>query len=210
MGVALVQSVDAEVVVPLTADETMALSFYEKVIRAGKMSMGMALDGIKEGRLYRGTHGTFEAYCKEMFKMSPRHVNRKILAASTVKALGPIGSQTLSERVVRPVTKLVNPDGTPDTEKQRNAMKEASKKAAAAKRRVTAKDTQEAVDRINGIINGEEKPHEGLERGSQANYYASIAVHHLERISDKDPKRHEAGVLVIKWCKKHLLTKKEG
>jgi hypothetical protein len=198
-----------EVVSPLSSDEKLALKLYEGVVLAGKMSMGMALAGIRDGRLYRATHSTFEAYCKERFNMNRDYANKKIRAARVIEALDTNGIQTPSERVIRPITTLRKSDGTPDEARQREAWDKANATAREVKKKVTAKHVQRAVDRVAAI--GKRKDHPELEviNASHAMWYAETAITHLRRIEHDDPKKHEAGLMVVKWCKEHL-TKKEG
>lgn len=49
-------------------------------------------------RLYRETHDTFEAYCRDRWEMSRRNANRLIRGAETAEVLGPNG--------VKPTDKL--------------------------------------------------------------------------------------------------------
>lgn len=194
---------------PLSPDEKLALELYEGVIHAGKLSVGVALAGIRDGRLYRETHPTFEEYCREKFNMTHRYANMKISAAASIKSLGTIGSQTPSERAVRPLTRLRKSDGTPDEDLQRKAWEEASELAKKVRKKVTAKRVKEAVDRINGIKKQGDHPELEVINASHAMWYAEIALTHLKRIEPDDPKKAEAAKMVIKWCKDNLL-KEEG
>lgn len=53
--------------------------------------MGTALLEIRDSRLYRETHSTFENYCRDRWGMNRRYANRIIEAAVVVENLGPIG-----------------------------------------------------------------------------------------------------------------------
>jgi len=44
------------------------------------MDVGRALSEIRDGRLYRSTHETFEAFCKEKWDISKKHAYRQIAA----------------------------------------------------------------------------------------------------------------------------------
>lgn len=62
---------------------------------AGFRAAGEALLEIREQRLYRfhrDEPATWEAYCRTRWRVSGRHANRLIEAATLVRELGPIGS----------------------------------------------------------------------------------------------------------------------
>lgn len=93
----------------LTLDETTRLRRAEEVIGRGLKTfkeVGQELAGIRDARLYRGTHATFEAYCAERWGLSYRHVNRLIESAQIVEALGPMGPTPASERQARELSGL--------------------------------------------------------------------------------------------------------
>ena len=75
---------------PLTAPEVDRLAELEAVIRAGLetfIDVGTALSEIKEQRLYRATHRSFEAYCDEKWQLGRSHAYRLVEAAQTVRVL---------------------------------------------------------------------------------------------------------------------------
>lgn len=76
---------------------------------------GSALREIRDRKLYRSTHETFEEYCKERFGFQRSHCYQLIDASGVVDNLSAIGGQILptSERQVRPLTKL-----EPDEQRQ--------------------------------------------------------------------------------------------
>ncbi len=61
---------------------------------------------IRDSRLYRETHDTFEDYCRDRWEMSMRHAERLMLSAGTVETLRPMGRVPVNERQARPLTKL--------------------------------------------------------------------------------------------------------
>ncbi len=84
---------------------------HEAVIERGLgsfLEVGAALIAIRDGKLYRATHSTFEAYCADRWQLSRPHAYRLIGAAETVAALSPIGDIPLpsSESQVRELTGL--------------------------------------------------------------------------------------------------------
>lgn len=94
----------------LQMSEQAELNELETVIERGLQTfydVGMALQVIREKRLYRESHGTFEAYCQERWNMSKRHANRLIMSSDVIENLGPTGPVLpTSERQARPLTSL--------------------------------------------------------------------------------------------------------
>ena len=89
----------------LTAEEISDLQKCEAVITHGWatfVEVGRALAHIRDRRLYRGTHKTFEQYCRESHEMSKTHANRLISAAQVVDCLTPIGVKIENEAQARP------------------------------------------------------------------------------------------------------------
>jgi len=84
----------------LTSDEQTALKRCEKIIRKGAaefIRVGLALREIRDRRLYRETHSSFEAYCLARFDFKRAHGYRLIAEATAVlelKQLSPIGDRT--------------------------------------------------------------------------------------------------------------------
>lgn len=73
--------------------EQTELQQHEAVIGRGLQTfveVGNALMAIRDSRLYRATHRSFEEYCKERWAMTYRHANRLIGAASVIQHLGQI------------------------------------------------------------------------------------------------------------------------
>ena len=98
-----------ESLVSLSKDEEVTLSGCEHVIERGLktfVEVGEALITIRDGRLYRATHGTFEMYCSERWGMSRFYAHR-IMDAAEVSEMLPIGnSEAVTESQVRPLTPL--------------------------------------------------------------------------------------------------------
>lgn len=72
------------------------------------LDTGQALLEVRDSRLYRATHRTFEDYCLERWGQTPQHVNRLVAAAEVVTVLEPVGSipAPSSERVARELAPL--------------------------------------------------------------------------------------------------------
>lgn len=94
----------------LTLAEQTELANHEATIERGLktfVDVGNALLSIRDERLYRQTHKTFEDYCRERWEFSPQHAGRLIGAVGVMKNLEPLGSKMPeSESHVRPLTSL--------------------------------------------------------------------------------------------------------
>lgn len=75
---------------PLAPAEQTELERHEATIRAGKhvwIQVGTALAAIRDGRLYRATHKTFEAYCQEVHDFTHQRADQLVIAAATYTAM---------------------------------------------------------------------------------------------------------------------------
>ena len=107
----------------LTLEEERERLLLERKVERAFYEAGKALKELRDRRLYRSTHKTFEEYCEARFGFKRRHPYRLIEAAEVVDNLisgtqseseldetqmCPIGTQMLptSERQVRPLTPL--------------------------------------------------------------------------------------------------------
>lgn len=118
------------------------------------VEVGAALAEIRDGRLYRETHGTFEDYCRERWQMSKTHANRLVESATVVGNLTPIGvTVPTSESQVRPLTRL-------EPDQQREAWTQAV--ATAPEGKVTAAHVKATVERMTDEIDATE-PEEDMQ-----------------------------------------------
>lgn len=94
------------------------LEHLETIIGRGQRTfyeVGSALREIREDRLYKykngGEYKTFDAYCKSVWGWGRHYANRSIAATEAMDVLVPMGTkiEDLSERIVRPLTKLDDP-----------------------------------------------------------------------------------------------------
>lgn len=103
----------------LPSAEAAELAACEQVIERGLKTfaeVGTALLKIRDDRLYRASHGTFEDYCRERWQLSARHANRTIEAARVAEILGPIGPSPANEAQARELAPLLgDPDRLRDT-----------------------------------------------------------------------------------------------
>jgi hypothetical protein len=80
----------------LTPNERLALEYWERDIRTNLMSFlraGKALAQIRDQRLYRQDHSTFEEYCEKKWQISRAHAYRLIAEAGVESQLSPIGDK---------------------------------------------------------------------------------------------------------------------
>lgn len=133
----------------LTTTERKTLAKCEKTIRDGLgtfFQVGQALWDIREGRLYRATHETFDGYCADVWEFSRQRAHQLITAAETVASVSTIvDTPPQRETHVRPLLSIppnhrgevwqdavdsapAGPDGSP---------------------RITARCVEEAVERWN-------------------------------------------------------------
>lgn len=85
-----------EVVEELTQDQLADRHRLELKVERAFVEAGKALAELRDRRLYRSTHKTFEEYCREPFSFTHRHVNYLIAGSQVVENLqtGTNGSQT--------------------------------------------------------------------------------------------------------------------
>ncbi len=128
----------------LTQVENKRLKGLEAVIERGLNTfteVGAALSEIRDTRLYRETHKTFEEYCQERWRMSKTYATRLVQSAEVVANLVPMGTVLPeTERQARPLAALKDP------EQQRQAWTQVIE--AAGDKGITAKEVQKIVDRF--------------------------------------------------------------
>src|SRR5512135_1315685 len=93
----------------LTRSESDKLRECETIIDRGLatfVEVGTALLEIRDLRLYRATHGTFELYCRERWGISRVHAHRMIEAARVAENLLPTGNIPANERQARTLAVL--------------------------------------------------------------------------------------------------------
>jgi site-specific DNA-methyltransferase (adenine-specific) len=94
----------------LTAIERGRLAQLEQVVDAGLQTfvdVGLALQEIRDGRLYRQSHDTFETYLAERFGISRSRGYRLIDAARVAEVVSPMGD-IANERQARELVPLLD------------------------------------------------------------------------------------------------------
>ena len=125
----------------------------ESVIERGIHSfieVGAALAEIREGRLYRESHSTFEEYCRERWKINRQKADRYIAASGISDKLSPIGlglhtiENEAQARELAPVKD--------DPESLRDVVLAAAEKSKVDGQPLTAKRLRESVrEHISGM-----------------------------------------------------------
>ncbi len=172
-----------EIIEELSPDEERERHRLENKVEMAFYEAGKALTQIRDRRLYRSTHKTFEQYCKERFGMGRIAAHYKIAAAEVVENLLTNGEQNEnnqnlltngeqilpnSERQVRPLVNL-------QPEEQRQAW-------------------QQAVDLADGKIPTGKIVKGVVERLKEkslnfASEYCSVGeIFRLQRLADEDKK----------------------
>lgn len=93
---------------PICTEESKRLVELEAVIQRGLdtfIEVGEALAEIRDSRLYRIEHPTFEDYCRTKWKMNRTYAHR-LMAAAEVSAMLPTGNKPRNERQARPLATL--------------------------------------------------------------------------------------------------------
>ncbi len=97
--------------IEMSSNEENRLVELEQVVEDGMaqfVAVGNALAEISEGRLYRATHSTFEAYVQDRYGISRSYAYRKINAAHVAEIVSPIGD-SLNESQARELSGLNDP-----------------------------------------------------------------------------------------------------
>ena len=98
---------------PLTRAEAIALGDCEQRIERGLktfIEVGSALAAIRDNRLYRATHESFETYCRERWNLSRPRAYELMTAAEVVSAMADTEQPPTNERQARELAKVPEPE----------------------------------------------------------------------------------------------------
>ena len=210
----------------LTTKESGRLTTCERVIEKGVgtfVEVGNALAEIRDDKLYRGSHRTFEAYCKERWQISRAQAYRQIEAAQVAEDLSPMGDKVstsvetssvptkavvTSERVAREVARVPKADLPAVVKKAAEggkkvtakAVKEAAKEVAEAKK-PASKPPQRPTD-----SEGEPIPADLIPIFKHAGEFERVgdAVHMVKREVEKLGEHPSAAHMDLAWAKTEL------
>jgi phage N-6-adenine-methyltransferase len=132
----------AQASVGLDRGQRQRLDLLERVIEQGLarfLEVGQALTEIREQRLYRESHPSFEHYCLERWGFRRAHAHRLIQSARVLEALSPMGDtptndHPASERQARELTPLLR-----EPEQLRRAWSDARDRATRSGSPLTAR-----------------------------------------------------------------------
>ena len=181
--------------VALTSSDSAQLSRCEAVIESGLrtfVEVGEALMEIRDSRLYRETHGTFEDYCQERWGMTHANAGRAIRSAEVAATLA--SPNGLTESQARELAPLRD-----RPEVLREAWQEANHRAETAGRKVTAEVVREVVTDFKPGTKPKRKEQPAPDRPMQ----------YLNEMLDKDSPRN-LRTQIVRWCElghhiEHLL-----
>jgi len=199
----------------ISADESKRLIALEETIKQGLdtfVEVGEALLEIRDSRLYRIEHSTFENYCREKWGMSRTFAFYQIEAAKTVNNLNVHNCEhkPTTESQARPLTKLPPKD-------QPKAWQKAVEIAGGEQ--PTAKQVSQAVVEISKADetpNNEIMPTQEPQKIAKLPKYkpdlamqiAQHAISMLDTIVKQDLSREAALEKVIAYCRNRIDIKK--
>lgn len=177
----------------LASAESLRLTELEEVIEKGIgtfIKVGEALAEIRDKRLYRTEHATFEDYCRIEWEMAASRARQFIAAAEVSKNIESVtnGNSPKSERQIRPLAAL-----------PASAQPEAWTKAveSANGEQPTAKQVAEAVEEVKAETEGPKR--EPSFAPSNGMRYADLAIESLKKITSNDTQRDKAFMAVQRW-----------
>jgi hypothetical protein len=170
----------------LDAAEVELLDSYESRIEKGLSSfieVGEALTAIRDARLYRAAHGTFEDYCRVKWGMRKSQAYRLIEAAEILSPIGDAAKAITTESQARELSAVPVPERAAVVEKA--ILATGGKITAAAIREAAKPDESEHVEVTI------EAPHRQLSAAAmtEAHDLWLIAKGRLDNIRKNDPER---------------------
>ena len=185
------------------------LTELEQVISHGLQTfveVGNALKEIRDSRLYRQAHGTFEDYCSDRWGFSREYGRLLISSAQVSQQMATIvGKSPATESQARELGRIK------DTEERQEVWQQVTEEHEPQE--ITAKVIRETVETRQEESSGEEPTEPPAERPyihtetfevSHAMTFAEMAIRQLERIRSEDPKRKEGLLYVSKWISGHI------
>jgi len=175
----------------LTTIEAESFAKLEERVEAGLtnfIDVGNALSEIRDAKLYRASHGTFEDYCRERWGMSDRRA-RQLMTASQIGTMVP---EMKTERQARELSRV-------EPARRQEVVEKAS---IATGGKITAAALREAA-RTELVV---EPARINPERFSQAMMHADNACACIDKISSGDPQMRAALARVTQHIAARLNT----
>lgn len=184
----------------LTDSEKLERDECEAIICSGWdtfLDVGRALMTVRNKRLYRDQHGTFEDYCRRKWAFSKSHANRLIEAALVASILTPIGAKPANESQLRPLVGL-------PPQKISDAWKKAQQLAGNGE--VTAKVVREAAREFK-IMSKPERKRRNPQKSNSKQAAVQIALDLVDQI-EKDAQEGNTKTVLkhLQKLKKELRT----
>ena len=187
----------------ISVDESKRLIALEQTIKQGLdtfVEVGEALLEIRDSRLYRIEHGTFEEYCKGKWGMSRFHAYNLINGSKATKNVDHGQHKPTTERQARPLTKLPPED-------QPKAWQKAVE--IAGNEQPTAKQVTQAVVEISKSYDKTMEANEEMlklpkYKPDLAMQIVRNAMSMIDTIHKKDQSREQALRLMISYCNTQL------
>jgi len=188
----------------LTVKEKSELDTLEGIIlreMGSFIAVGKALQTIRDQRLYREEFNAFNDYCKEKWGLERTYAHRLISGSQVADNLvlprgnlyTPCEIQPIHEKQVRPLRPL-------EPEQQCEVWEEAVRTADG--KVVTYKLVKALVAELIGSAAPSPPKKKDPYAHSDAIYFVTLAMAHLDSIRDDDPKLEEALNEVIDWINK--------
>jgi hypothetical protein len=194
----------------ISVDESKRLIALEQTIKQGLdtfAEVGEALLEIRDSRLYRIEHSTFEKYCCEKWGMSKRRANQLVSAASVVDKLEEMGTIVpVSESQARPLTKLRPEDQPKAWQKaveiaggEQPTAKQVSQAVVEISKAAETRDDKEMPVEFPGRI-----PMPKIDQGMRL---WVLAKAHLDKIIKQDVSREAALNEAMEYCRNRINNK---
>lgn len=197
----------------LTSGESAALANDERIINRGLISFreaGAALMRIRDGKLYRADHDSFEAYCEKRWGLTRRRAYQLIESSETVASLPEkVCTMVHNERQVRELAKVPEEKRAAVLEAVADSGQKPTAKAIRDAARVIDVPTRETWEEPTPAPEPEppreeERFHEEEPETARSNrpdpgLVVELCIAHLEQIRD-DAERLDAVRKVRSWC----------
>jgi len=193
----------------LTIIEKAELEILEDTIERSVKSfvaVGKALNTIRDSKLYREQFQTFSEYCNVRWGMGKAYANRLITGSRVAVNLighGAPGRQLCAPCEIQPIhEKQVRPLSALGYGQQCDVWEEAVRSANG--KVVTYKQVKALVTELIDPAPPAPPKKKDPYAHSDANYFVSLAILHLDKIRDDDPLRVEAVGRVSEWIQEKL------